>query len=197
MPIVTRSVSAASRARPIIASGLGLRDATCPPTHSESIGSSFSSRDRLASAARDEPDAQIVRRAGLIAALLRVSAISAGDRPSRPCEHVGGVLAHQRPVPRDRAVQVGEEPRRPHHACRPDLGVVHLDEDAAMLQVRIGGQHLEGHHRERRDAGSLQRLERLGGRSARVQAVIAASISRRERVAVRRRRGRPPNRFAR
>lgn len=41
---MTRSVSAASLASPIIASGLGLRDAMCPPIHSESIGMAGNAR---------------------------------------------------------------------------------------------------------------------------------------------------------
>jgi hypothetical protein len=49
-PTVTRSVTVASRVKPIIASGLGLRDAICPPTQSESTGRVSSSCACAASA---------------------------------------------------------------------------------------------------------------------------------------------------
>ena len=100
MPTFTRSVSAASRARLIIASGLGLRDATCPPTHSESMASSSSAAIRRASPPATNP----MRISSLLAGRGQWStsarrARSSGESPRSVVEYIVVVLADERSVP--------------------------------------------------------------------------------------------------
>ena len=55
MPINTLSVTAESRARPMSASGEGFGEATCPPTHNESIADASSAAACLKSPGATSP----------------------------------------------------------------------------------------------------------------------------------------------
>ena len=138
MPTVTRSVRVASRTRPTMASGLGLRDAMWPPIHSESIGRASSSLHLPSVATADDPDLDVASRHGHRSTSFDVGALAARQTQDR-VEHVVVVLAHQRTVT-DLDVEVGEEPRLAHDAGASELGVVDVDEDTARRQMRIGRQ---------------------------------------------------------